>query len=127
MRYRGKRLFDLLVAITCLVILSPLLCFAALLVRVFSGSPVIYRREVVGLGEKTFFMFKFRSMVNGAEAQEKEVYNLLGGVKSDNDHRITIVGRFLRTTSVDELPQLLNVIKGQMSLVWLDLDLRRYG
>jgi lipopolysaccharide/colanic/teichoic acid biosynthesis glycosyltransferase len=105
-----KRLFDVLVALVALVLLSPVLLAAALAVLLESGTPVVFRQQRVGLGGRPFEMLKFRSMVK--DAASRGPYFTTG-----NDPRITRVGRILRRTSVDELPQLWNVLRGDMSLV----------
>lgn len=105
-----KRLFDFIVALSVLAIIWPLILFIAIAVRLDSPGPVFYRQQRVGLGGRTFEIYKFRSMV--ANADRVGSYQT---VKADP--RITRVGRFLRMTSLDELPQLFNVIKGDMSLV----------
>ncbi|WP_310566964.1 sugar transferase [Hydrogenophaga sp.] len=105
-----KRLFDIAGALTALLLLSPLLLGSALAVAAESGWPVLFRQTRVGLHGRTFGMFKFRSMVKNAAS--------IGPYfTSTNDPRITRVGRFIRRTSLDELPQLINVLTGDMSLV----------
>jgi len=116
-----KRLLDLVGATVGLVVLSPLLVLIALAVRVTSPGPVIFGQERYGLRKRRFRMYKFRTMVQNAEALQPalEDRNEAAGpvFKIANDPRITRLGRFLRRTSLDELPQLLNVLKGDMSLV----------
>jgi len=105
-----KRAFDVLASLVALALLSPLLLGSALAVWLESGRPVLFRQVRVGLGGREFGMLKFRSMVKNAAA--------IGSYQTaTDDPRITTVGRFLRRTSLDELPQLLNVLKGEMSLV----------
>ena len=105
-----KRFFDILCAASALALLAPLLLAIALIVRIDSPGPVLYRQTRVGLGGKTFSMYKFRSMVTNADR--------IGGYQTQQqDPRITTSGRWLRRTSLDELPQLLNVLKGDMSVV----------
>lgn len=105
-----KRLLDLVVALLVLLVLLPVFAMACLAIRLDSRGPAIFRQERVGLGGKTFQIFKFRTMIDGAAA--------LGPYyTAANDGRITRVGRILRKTSMDELPQLMNVICGEMSLV----------
>jgi len=105
-----KRLLDLLAALAALVLLAPLLAAVALAVLFESGRPVLFRQTRVGLGGREFGMYKFRSMVRDAAA--------IGPYfTSQNDPRVTRVGRFVRRTSLDELPQLFNVLAGDMSLV----------
>ncbi len=116
-----KRLFDLVASACTLVLLAPLLIVAALAVKLEDGGPVFYRATRVGENGKLFRMFKFRSMVVGADRMQVTV-NQTGESgqlihKRPDDPRITRVGRLLRRTSIDELPQLLNVLKGDMSLV----------
>jgi exopolysaccharide biosynthesis polyprenyl glycosylphosphotransferase len=118
----NKRLFDLIVSSLLLVILSPLIGMIALLIKVDSAGPVLFRQQRVGEGGRLFWMNKFRSMVAGAEQEEVHLLRENGeGLtvfsKTVNDARITRIGRFLRRTSLDELPQLINVLKGEMSLV----------
>jgi lipopolysaccharide/colanic/teichoic acid biosynthesis glycosyltransferase len=105
-----KRLFDLIVSLIALVILSPLLALLAVLIKRHDGGPVLYAGRRVGTHGKLFGMYKFRSMVLNAES--------IGGSSTpDDDPRITPIGKFLRQTKLDELPQLLNVVKGEMSIV----------
>jgi exopolysaccharide biosynthesis polyprenyl glycosylphosphotransferase len=116
-----KRLVDVAGAAVLLVLLSPLALLIALAIRIDSGGPVLFRQERVGLHGRPFFVVKFRSMCIGAEDQLKDLLpeNEIRGhaFKLANDPRITRVGRVLRRTSLDELPQLLNVLRGSMSLV----------
>ena len=104
----GKRLFDLALALPALIVLLPVLAGIALLVRVKLGSPVLFRQERPGLGGQPFTIFKFRTMtdVRGAD----------GDLLPDGE-RLTRFGKFLRAASIDELPELWNVIRGDMSLV----------
>jgi lipopolysaccharide/colanic/teichoic acid biosynthesis glycosyltransferase len=105
-----KRLLDVLLAGGALVLLSPLLLATAAAVAIDSGFPVLFRQVRMGRDGRSFGMYKFRSMVTNAAA--------IGPFNtSSNDPRITRVGRFIRRTSLDELPQLLNVLLGDMSLV----------
>ena len=116
-----KRAFDLIISIGLLLLLSPILLISVVMIRLTSPGPILFRDQRVGLGEQPFAMLKLRSMVtNAAQAQaELEEQNEADGAlfKIRNDPRITPVGRVLRRFSIDELPQLLNVIKGEMSLV----------
>jgi len=119
---RLKRLLDLLVSGLLLLLLSPLLLSLALLIKLDSPGPVFFRQRRVGQGGRLFWMVKFRSMVAGAEMMELRVLHQPqdGGpvlAKSPDDRRVTRLGRFMRRTSLDELPQLYNVLKGEMSLV----------
>jgi exopolysaccharide biosynthesis polyprenyl glycosylphosphotransferase len=117
----GKRTMDIAFASVSLVLLSPLFLVIALLVAVASPGPVFFGQERVGLGRRKFRMWKFRTMVEDAEARVPALENLnevVGAAfKISNDPRVTRVGRILRKFSLDELPQLFNVLKGDMSLV----------
>ena len=105
-----KRLVDIVASLAALLLLSPLLLGTALAVALESGFPVLFRQTRVGRHGRPFGMFKFRSMVKNAAS--------IGPYfTSANDPRITRVGRFIRRTSLDELPQLINVLTGDMSLV----------
>ncbi len=106
-----KRAFDLLLSAVLLVLLSPLLLLTALLVLVTSGRPVLYRQERMGLDGRRFTILKFRTMKVGAEEGTGAVWAVRG------DPRCTRLGRLLRRLSLDELPQLVNVLRGEMSLV----------
>lgn len=116
-----KRLLDCAVSVLLLIPLAPLLLVVAVLVRATSPGPILFRQTRVGLNKRQFAMYKFRTMVADAEKlQEKylAMNEMTGPVfKITNDPRITPLGRFLRKTSIDELPQLFNVLKGDMSLV----------
>ena len=116
-----KRLFDLVSSALGLLVISPLLALTALLVKTTSEGPVFFRQERMGLNGRRFMCLKFRTMVANAEALKAELERLNevdGPVfKIKKDPRITPLGRILRKTSVDELPQLFNVLKGDMSLV----------
>ena len=117
----AKRLFDIVGSALLLVLVSPLLLLIAALIKLDSSGPVVFRQERVGLQGRRFAVVKFRSMNDGAEAQLDGLRhrNQIRGhaFKLDRDPRVTRVGRFLRRTSLDELPQLWNVLRGQMSLV----------
>jgi exopolysaccharide biosynthesis polyprenyl glycosylphosphotransferase len=130
-----KRVVDLSGAIFGLVVLSPVLLAAALAVRLTSRGPVFFRQVRVGLGGDPFVMMKFRTMVDDAEhqlaeLQQANVYSTEPLFKLAKDPRMTPIGVFLRKSSLDELPQLLNVIRGEMSLVGprpaLPSEVRRY-
>jgi sugar transferase EpsL len=103
-----KRLFDIIAAITGLVLLSPLLLFLAAAARLKIGSPVLFRQQRPGLNSKSFTIYKFRTMI--------DVYDSKGSPLPD-DERLPAFGKFLRSTSLDELPELFNVLKGNMSIV----------
>jgi lipopolysaccharide/colanic/teichoic acid biosynthesis glycosyltransferase len=106
-----KRLIDFLVALLGLVLLSPLFLVIAILIKIDSRGPVFFRHERIGKNGKGFFPFKFRTMVDGA------INKGLSVTVSENDERITKLGKFLRKWGLDELPQLINILKGEMSLV----------
>ncbi len=116
-----KRVVDVVVATVALIIATPLLMMAALAIKATDRGPVLFRQERVGLGGRTFTLLKLRTMAVDAEDRLEEVRNLnvRAGplLKVERDPRVTRVGHFLRFTSIDELPQLFNVLKGQMSLV----------
>lgn len=106
-----KRLFDIIASTFGLILVSPLMLMIALLIKVTSPGPIFYTQERVGLYGKTFKLYKFRTMIDGAEKYTGPV------LAKENDPRITPIGKFLRATRLDELPQLLNVLNGEMSLV----------
>lgn len=106
-----KRVMDVVGSILCIVIFSPVMLLTALAVKLSSRGPLIYAQERVGRHNRPFRMYKFRSMWVQDESKEKKCWTV------QNDPRITGVGRFIRKTSIDELPQLFNVLKGDMSLV----------
>ena len=116
-----KRAIDIIGAGVGLVVLSPLLLGVAAAIRLTDGAPILFRQTRVGLHGRPFTIYKFRTMVNGAEERLDEVRHLneRNGIafKAANDPRITGIGRWLRKTSIDELPQLWNVLVGSMSLV----------
>lgn len=117
-----KRLLDLVVCGLGILILSPLLLLIAVLIYLDSPGPIFFRQERIGLGRQVFRVWKFRTMVVDAEKRlvDLEAQNeSRGGVlfKLKADPRVTRLGQFLRRTSLDELPQLFNVLRGQMSLV----------
>lgn len=118
---RLKRVFDLIAAAAGIVMLFPLLAMVALLVRVTSPGPVFYRSRYMGERGRTFICYKFRSMVENAEELKASVAHLnhMKGpaFKIRDDPRVTRIGRLLRKFSLDELPQLWNVLRGDMSLV----------
>jgi exopolysaccharide biosynthesis polyprenyl glycosylphosphotransferase len=117
----GKRLLDFSASLVSLILFTPLFLVTALLIKLTSPGPVFFIQERLGLNKRRFRLFKFRTMVQGAEHRLAELAHLneaSGPVfKIKNDPRLTRVGKFLRKTSIDELPQLFNVLKGDMSLV----------
>ncbi len=116
-----KRAFDVGLSSALLLVLSPLLLLTAVVIKLTSPGPVLFRQRRVGLNKRQFWIYKFRTMVPDAEKQmgELEKLNELSGpvFKIRNDPRLTPSGKFLRSSSIDELPQLVNVLKGDMSLV----------
>jgi lipopolysaccharide/colanic/teichoic acid biosynthesis glycosyltransferase len=120
LRY-GKRLLDLVGAALGLLLCSPLLLIAAILIKLESRGPVIYKSIRIGRGARPFTFLKLRSMVDGADQHRHKLSHLNetdGPVfKIAADPRVTRIGRLLRVTSIDEIPQLLNVLRGEMSLV----------
>ena len=117
-----KRAFDVVCSLFGLIVLSWLFLIVAILIKCTSKGPIIYTSERVGKDGKVFKFYKFRSMYQDAESQLEDLLKnneIEGGVtfKMKNDPRITPIGRFLRKTSIDELPQLWNVLRGDMSIV----------
>jgi len=116
-----KRTFDVVLSLAAALVLGPLFALMALLIKLTSPGPAFFIQERVGLNKRRFRLYKFRTMVPDAEGQLREVEHLnevSGPVfKIKNDPRLTRFGKFLRKTSIDELPQLFNVLKGDMSLV----------
>lgn len=105
---RGKRLFDMILIVTSIPLTVPLLLATSLVVRIGLGSPVLFVQERAGLGGRIFRMVKFRSMTNARSAD---------GALLPDSRRLTALGRALRASSLDELPELINVVRGEMSLV----------
>ena len=104
-----KRFVDIVLSLIILIISSPILALSAILIKLESEGTVIFKQKRLGLGGKEFYIYKFRSMCVGAEKS---------GVYSDNkDTRVTKIGKILRKTSIDELPQAVNVLKGDMSFI----------
>lgn len=102
---------DLFGAVVALILFSPVMLITAIVIKVTSPGPLIFKQERIGLKNKPFYMYKFRSMVVQEDTDEKKEWT------TKNDPRVTPVGRFIRRTSIDELPQLFNVLMGTMSLV----------
>ncbi len=128
--WTGKRLFDLGVGSLCLVVLSPLLLVVAVVVRLTTPGPALFRQVRVGRDSRPFVLYKFRTMYDGSPSgvHDEYVRRLLtddqppaggrrGLYKLEDDPRVTPIGRLLRRTSIDELPQLFNVVRGEMSVV----------
>ncbi len=114
-----KRVFDIVVALLGLLLVFSLGAVVALLIRLDSRGPVFFRQERMGRGFRPFFIYKFRTMVKDAARKG-------GSITSDHDPRITRVGRLLRKTKIDEFPQLINVLMGEMSLVGPRPEVREY-
>ncbi len=106
-----KRLSDIVISILGLVITSPILLITAIAIKLESPGPVIFKQERLGLHGRVFKIYKFRSMCEGAEKKGTGQYSFAG------DPRVTRVGSFIRKTSIDELPQFLNILRGDMSLI----------
>jgi exopolysaccharide biosynthesis polyprenyl glycosylphosphotransferase len=106
-----KRWFDIILSTVLLVIFSPFIIIIALVIKITSPGEVVYRQQRLGRHGEIFYLLKFRSMVKNAE------FIGSGMLLEENDARVTSVGKFLRKTSLDELPQLINVLKGEMSMV----------
>ena len=106
-----KRTMDIVGSIVGIIVTSPLMLLMCLIIKLTSPGPLIYKQERVGLHNQTFWMYKFRSMEVQPESEEKKAWTV------KNDPRVTPVGKFMRHTSIDELPQLFNILKGNMSLV----------
>ncbi len=107
----GKRILDTAISIPALALLSPLMLATAASIKLTSPGPVLFKQQRLGLNGKEFTMYKFRSMSVGAEHTGSGVYSESG------DPRVTKVGRIIRATSIDELPQLINIIRGDMAIV----------
>ena len=118
---KWKRAMDIVGALVGLTLFAPVMLFIALLIKMGSPGPVFFTQMRGGRGARPFKLYKFRTMVPDAEARKRELLHLNErqgpAFKMKNDPRITAVGRFLRKTSLDELPQFINVLKGDMSLV----------
>lgn len=106
-----KRVFDIVLSLLVLIVLSPLLLVIAIIIKLDSKGPVIFKQERLGLHGKAFHLYKFRSMCVGAEQTGSGVYS------GKDDARVTKIGRILRATSLDELPQAVNILAGDMSWI----------
>lgn len=106
-----KRVFDFIISLVALIVLSPVFLITCIAIKLESPGPAIFCQKRIGLHGKEFMFYKFRSMTVGAEHTGSGVYSEKG------DPRVTRVGRFIRATSIDELPQLWNIIKGDMSII----------
>lgn len=105
-----KRVFDIIVSLLSIIILSPLFLAVSILILAWDGSPVLFRQERVGRDGKLFKVYKFRTMKNGTG-------DIATSKLDDPNRKITVTGKILRKTSIDELPQLFNILSGTMSLV----------
>lgn len=110
-RHFIKRLLDIVISLLVIVILSPIFLITAIAIKRTSPGPVVFRQRRIGLGGKEFNIYKFRSMMQNTEHTGSGVYSGKG------DARVTKVGRIIRATSIDELPQAVNILKGDMSLI----------
>lgn len=131
-----KRIFDFLVSLFALIILSPVFLVLALIIKINSKGSVFFKHKRIGKNGKYIYIYKFRTMVENAEElikkfDKKQKEEFEKNFKLENDPRITKVGKFLRKTSLDELPQLINILKGDMSLVGprpvVDGEIDKYG
>ncbi|MBI5219407.1 MAG: sugar transferase [Bacteroidia bacterium] len=118
-----KRVFDVLISVSLIFILLPFWLFIILVIKITSRGPVLYKAKVIGLDEREFIMYKFRSMYYRSSHQKHEklvidiIKNNKPTEKIKSDSRITRFGKFMRKYSIDEFPQLINVIRGEMSLI----------
>jgi len=132
---RGKRVFDLVIAFSMIILLSPLMILIILAIKLTSPGPVIYRRKIVSCDGKVISAYKFRTMVKDAEnllRRNPELYKKFAEKhKLEGDFRVTPIGAFLRKFSLDELPQFFNVIRGEMSIIGPRMihpdELAKYG
>jgi len=106
-----KRIIDIIIALLVLIVGAVPMLIIALLIKIDSPGPVLFKQNRIGLGAKVFNIYKFRSMCMNAEHTGSGVYS------NKNDARVTKIGKFIRATSIDELPQFINVLKGEMSLI----------
>ena len=131
-----KRMIDVVLSLFGLVLISPFVVIIAILIKIDSKGPVFFKHHRIGKNGKPFSMYKFRTMKDGAEAmindftpEQLEEWN--ENFKLKDDPRITRIGKFLRKTSLDELPQLINILKGDMSIVGprpiIEEELEEYG
>ena len=135
--YRAfKRIVDIILGCIGLVLLSPVFLILAICIKIDSKGPVIFAHKRIGKNGKKFNMYKFRSMYENAEEMienfnEEQKREWQENFKLENDPRITKVGKFLRKTSLDELPQIINIIKGDLSIIGprpiVDEELEKYG
>jgi Undecaprenyl-phosphate galactose phosphotransferase WbaP len=134
-----KRFMDIFIVVIGGLVILPILLFIALIIKISSPGPVLYRHKRIGMNGEYFYVYKFRSMVIDADEQLKKLLDSNPELKKEwkaahklhNDPRVTGIGRFLRRTSIDEFPQLINILKGDMSLVGprpiVDAEKEKYG
>lgn len=131
-----KRLFDIVISLFTTIVLSPLMICIAVIVKLTSEGPAIYKQRRVGRGGKTFVIYKFRTMVKNADSliktfNKEQREDFEKNYKLSEDPRITKIGSFLRKSSLDELPQLLNILKGEMTIVGprpvTEAEIEKYG
>jgi len=115
-----KRILDIIISLIALLVLSPLLIIISVLLLITAGTPILFTQERVGRNWKPFYIYKFRTMVKDAE-------DLGPQISVENDSRVTPVGRILRKYKLDELPQFINVIKGEMSIVGPRPEVKKYA
>lgn len=131
-----KRIVDVILSIIGIVILSPIFLIIAILIKIDSKGKIIFKHKRIGKGGKTIYIYKFRTMVENAEElikkfNEEQMKEFNENFKLTQDPRITKIGKFLRKTSLDELPQIINIIKGELSIIGprpvIDEELEKYG
>ena len=118
---RRKKIFDILISVTLLVILSPLLLLLSFLIVILDGRPILFKQTRYGLNKKVFTLYKFRTMKNGASSIQIKLKKVNEApfpmFKMSNDPRFTRIGRYLSNLGIDEIPQLVNILKNEMSLI----------
>lgn len=131
-----KRMIDVVLSLFGLVLISPFVVIIAILIKIDSKGPVFFKHHRIGKNGKPFYMYKFRTMKDGAEAMindftPEQLEEWSENFKLKDDPRITRIGKFLRKTSLDELPQLINILRGDMSIVGprpiIEVELEEYG
>jgi len=123
--YKHKRYLDLLLLFLVFIFAFPFILIIFLLIKLTSRGPIFYKHKRVGQNDRPFYLYKFRTMVNGADQLLPKIlkdnpqarYEFENGYKLKNDPRVTPIGKILRKTSLDELPQLINILRGEMSFV----------
>lgn len=118
---RKKRLFDAVLACICIVVLSPIFCIISVGIVVTSGFPIVFSQQRVGKDKKVFLIYKFRTMYKNAHIDQKKFWKFnespFPAFKLSNDPRFVGIGRWLSKTGLDELPQLVNILRGEMSFI----------